>query len=154
MTYNNLFHKLAKNANSFLFAITLEDYYFNNFTDYFSEICETALQLAISQELLGLKEVKKLQETKATDIVTRGREKYPSMPYDAKVTMFHIQQVKDRIVRKFHNYTTKESKRQLLDALAIPDIYKSITARPGACKLELYIRPNLTKYFKENYLNL
>ncbi len=150
----NLFHKLARNLKTRIFTVPLEDYYFNTFTEYFSEIYEFALHIAISQELLGLEENEILQQNKAADIIRRYRIKYPMMIYDAKSTMFYIYQVKSRIAQKFKDYTTTENRKLLLESSTVPELYKSITIKPGAFKLNVYSKMHLSQYFKENYLKL
>ena len=149
MLVTNLFHKLARNAKKQIFAVALEEQYFNNFPDYFSEIFETATQLAISEEILEVKDTDKLQVTRAFGIVTRNSKKYINLPYDVKLTVFFIDQIKSRITSEFHRLTTTDSKKALLNTVSLTDLYKCVESKASPYKLAVCVRPDLVKYFKE-----
>lgn len=149
MSVTNLFHRLARNAKKQIFSIALEEQYFNNFPDYFSEIFETATQLAISEEILEVKDTDKLQITRAMGIVHRHRKKYVTLPYDEKLTLFFIDQIKVRIASEFNRLTTAESKKTLLNTIPLTDLYKYVDCKARPYKLTVCVHPDLVKYFKE-----
>ena len=149
MSVLNLFHHLARNAKKQIFTIALEDQYFNNFPDYFSEIFETATQLAIYEEILETRDTDRLQINRMLGILTRNNKKYVKLPYDAKLTLFFIDQIKSPIASEFNRLTTAESKKALLSTVSFSEIFQCITCKATPYKLVVSVRPDLVKYFKE-----
>ena len=149
MSVTNLFHRLARNAKKQIFSIALEEQYFNNFPDYFSEIFETATQLAISEEILEVKDTGKLKLVRAAGTTSRSNMKYATLPYDVTLTIFFIDQIKAKLAVEFNRLTTPEDKKALLDAIPLTDIYKCLTCKASAYKLTVSVRPDLAKYFKK-----
>lgn len=151
MSSTNLIHTLAKNLKTRVFSISLEDYYFSNYTDYFAEIHDFALQLAISEQLLGITCNEALQRHKAQDITRKYRLKYADMTYDDSNTLFYIRQVALRLMQHFQQHTTDQSRQLLIESTCVPDIYKGITVKANAFKLDVYAKTTLLCGFNVDY---